>query len=103
MQVKKLLRKSQAHFTGRATKIENEAKRSLSYNIKSVYRIADDSHIYKNCREVVFFKCIINNLQKTTKNQQRKVSKYFDRICTKKEPESLKSYDFTISNAIKIS
>ena len=93
VQVKKLLRKSQAHFTGRCTNIENEAKRSFSYNTKSVYRIADDSHIYKNCREIVFFKCIINSLQKTAKTQQRKISQYFDRIFTKMETESLKSYD----------
>ena len=103
MQVKKLLRKSQAHFTGRCTNIENEAKRSFSYNIKSVYRIADDSHIYKNCQEIVFFKCIINSLQKIAKTQQRKISQYFDRIFTKMEIESLKSYDFTISNAMETS
>ena len=103
MQVKKLVRIFQAHFTGRGTNIENEAKRSFSYNIKSFYRIANDSHIYKICRELVLFKCILNNLLKTAKTQQRKISRYFDIICTKIEPESLKCYDFTISNAINIS
>ena len=49
----------------------------------------------KTCREIVFFKCIINTLQKTAKTQQRKISKYFDRICTKMETESIKSYNFT--------
>ena len=51
--------------------------------------------MYKTCREIVYLKCIINNLQKTAKSQQRNISKYFDIICTKIETESLKSYNFT--------
>ena len=70
---------------------------------KSVFCIADDSHIYKTCREIVFYKCIINNSQKTAKTEQRNISKYFDKICTKMETESLKSYDFTVSNAMETS